>query len=51
MDIPFENGDFPVRYVSLPEGMTHKDKHKEWYIIRVFDYKYLLFFSIRMYVM
>ena len=20
MDLPIENGDFPVRYVSLPEG-------------------------------
>ena len=26
VDFPIENGDFPVRYVSLPEGKPYHDR-------------------------
>ena len=27
VDFPIENGDFPVRYVSLPEGIPFEDQN------------------------
>ena len=39
VDIPIKNGDFPVRYVSLPEG-----------IYRVYIYTYIYMYYIYIYV-
>ena len=41
VDIPIKNGDFPVRYVSLPEGI---------YRVYIYTYIYICIIYISMYI-